>query len=280
MKIYMLWDMEGVSGLFTREQVWHWEEGVRPHIAEEGRQLLIDDVNSASQAALDAGATELIVSDTHSGGNNIRLERMLKDPRITYHASNFIKMDTVRRWMPGMDETVDGIMLLGHHAKAGTPNAFLPHTWTSAWADFRINGQSVGEIGIESCFAGHFNVPLVLVQGDDATQREVEDQFPNAVMATVKKAENNDLCTGLSPEAARQITAEKIKESIEQVQKGICTPFQPQLPMTVTAQYTTAEAAERTSDKIGIARKDDVTIETTLEHHCDVVKWILGVGLP
>jgi D-aminopeptidase len=50
-----------------------------------------------------------------------------------------------------MNETVDGLMLMGHHAKAGTPNAFLPHTETTAWADFSINGQSVGEIGIGAC---------------------------------------------------------------------------------------------------------------------------------
>ena len=51
----MHWDMEGVSGIFTREHVWYWEEGTREHIAEEGRQLLIADVNSAAAAALEAG---------------------------------------------------------------------------------------------------------------------------------------------------------------------------------------------------------------------------------
>jgi hypothetical protein len=30
LKIFMHWDMEGTSGLFTREQVWYWEKGVRP----------------------------------------------------------------------------------------------------------------------------------------------------------------------------------------------------------------------------------------------------------
>ena len=42
MKVYMHWDMEGVSGLLTREQVWFCEEGVRPSIAEEGRRLLAE----------------------------------------------------------------------------------------------------------------------------------------------------------------------------------------------------------------------------------------------
>jgi D-amino peptidase len=77
--------------------------------------------------------------------------------------------DGQRRWMPGLDQTVDALMLPGHHAKSGTEGAFLPHTWTrDNWVDFRINGQSVGEIGIETCYAGHWNIPLIYVQGDKA----------------------------------------------------------------------------------------------------------------
>jgi D-amino peptidase len=82
-RIFTHWDMEGVSGLFHREQVWFWEEGVRPEVAEEGRRLLVADINSAAKAALEAGADRLIVCDTHRGGGNIRLPEMLADPRIS-----------------------------------------------------------------------------------------------------------------------------------------------------------------------------------------------------
>ena len=82
MKLYMHWDMEGTSGLFTRGQVWFWEEGVRPAMAEEGRRLLMADVNSATAAALQAGADRVIVCDTHHGGGNILIPEMLADPRV------------------------------------------------------------------------------------------------------------------------------------------------------------------------------------------------------
>src|SRR5271165_6040693 len=103
----MLWDMEGTSGLFTREQVWYWEKGVRAHVAEEGRELLIADVNSASAAALAAGADELIVCDTHHGGGNLQLEKLLPDPRITYLLYSVGEQNGQPRWMPGLDRTVD-----------------------------------------------------------------------------------------------------------------------------------------------------------------------------
>jgi D-amino peptidase len=207
-KIYMHWDMEGVSGLFTREQVWYWEEGTREHIAEEGRQLLIADVNSAISAALEAGADEVIVCDTHRGGGNIELDKMLSDPRITYNVKS---RDAKGRWMPGLDETVDGLMLMGHHAKAGTKGEFLPHTWTTEWADFRINDQSVGEIGIEACYAGYWNIPPIMVHGTKAVCREAEKLFPGIVTADVKHAETHDLCSGLDADSARLLTAKKIE---------------------------------------------------------------------
>ena len=37
LKIFVLWDMEGTSGIFTREQAWYWENGVREEVAREAR---------------------------------------------------------------------------------------------------------------------------------------------------------------------------------------------------------------------------------------------------
>ncbi|HLZ10183.1 MAG TPA: M55 family metallopeptidase, partial [Chloroflexota bacterium] len=145
MKLFMLWDMEGVSGLFTREQVWFWEPGVREDVAAEGRELLLADVRSATEAALTAGADDLIVCDTHHGGGNLDLARLPADPRVTYLGRSTGYQDGAFRLLPGLDRSVDGFLLPGHHAKAGTPGAFLPHGWSLDWADFQINGQSVGE---------------------------------------------------------------------------------------------------------------------------------------
>jgi D-amino peptidase len=279
MKIYMHWDMEGVSGIFTREQVWYWEPGVPAHVAEEGRQLLIADVNSAVAAALDAGADEVIVSDTHHGGGNLRRDQMLSDPRVTYHERSVGYQDGVRRWMPGLDDTVDGFMLPGHHAKAGTAGAFLPHTWTTQWADFQINGQSVGEIGIEACFASYWDIPLILVQADEAGCQEAAQQFPGVVTASVKCAESHDLCSGLDPDSARRLTAQKVREAIAKLRAGDFHPYPPALPMTVTVRMTTVEAAEKACQRPTVRRVDAYTVEGVAEQPCDVVKWLLGVGL-
>ncbi len=275
----MHWDMEGVSGLFCREQVWYWEPGVREEVAREGRDLLIADVNSACAAALAAGVDEIIVCDTHHGGGNIELDKLLIDPRITYLVRSVGPHDGTLRWMPGLDQSVDALLLPGHHAKAGTTGAFLPHTWSLDWADVRINDRSVGELGIEACFAGHWDIPLILVQGDEAACTEAQEQFPGVVTACVKRALSHDLCTGLDAGSARRLTATRIAEAIERLRTAKPPPYKPALPMTVTIRMTTVQAADRAATRSGVRRIDDYTVEGRVERHCDVVKWINGTGL-
>lgn len=279
LKIWMHWDMEGTSGLFLRDQAWYKSKGVKPEVAEEGIKLLIADVNSAAEAALKAGATELLICDTHGGGDNFRAQDMFADPRITYLYRSEGYEGKSFRWMPGMNETVDGLMLMGHHAKAGTPNAFLPHTEGSSWSDFTINGQSVGEIGIEACFAGYWNVPLILAHGDEAMCKEVESQFPEAVRACVKKAETFERATGLAPLAARKLTAEKIAEAIRKLRAAKPAPYRPKLPMRVTLRFKEESHAAAAAKEPGVRRVDARTVECEVKRQCDVLKWLDGTGV-
>lgn len=278
LKLFLNCDMDGSPGIFTREQAWYWETGARPEVGREARELFTADINAASEAALEAGATELIVCDTHHGGGNFIQEKLLRDKRIIYLYRSVGMEEGKRRWMPGMNETVAGLILPGHHAKASTEGAFLPHTWNFEWLDFTINGQSVGEIGIEACFAGHWDVPLIHVQGDEAACAEVRRQFPSAGTTAVKRG-TTDSCTGLTPEAARRETARGIKQSILNLRAGKMRSYKPSLPMTITLRMRTMDAAAKAAQRPGVLRLDDHTVEARVGRQCDVVKWLLGTGL-
>jgi D-amino peptidase len=280
-KLYVVWDMEGCSGLFTREQAWYWEPGVSDETAETGRRLLMADVDSASAAALAAGVDELVVCDTHHGGGNVRVDELLADPRITYHGRSTATLpDGSRRVFPGLDESVDGLLLLGHHAKAGTPGAFLPHAQSLSWADVRINGQSVGEIGIEACYAGHWDVPLVMVQGDEAGCREAETQFPGVVTAPVKRAVHDELAGGMSAAEGRRLTAERVTELVARMRAGHRPPpYKPSLPLEITLRLTSPEEAVKLQQRSGARRVDDQTVECRLGSQYDLFHWTRGVGL-
>ena len=278
LKLFIHWDMDGSNGIFTREQSWYWENGVPEAIAMGARGLFTDAVNAASEAAFKAGATELIVCDTHHGGGNLIREKLLMDPRITYLYRSVGMEDGKRRWMPGMDRTVDGLLLPGHHAKTFTPGAFLPHTWNHEWVDFTINGMSVGEIGLEACYAGHWDVPLIFVHGDEAACQETRQQFPWVVTTAVKRG-TTEACTGLDPEAAHRATAKGVAEAIEGLRAGKMRPYKPKLPMTITLRMRTMDAAAKAAQRPGVLRLDDHRVEARVGSQAEVVKWLLGTGL-
>ena len=278
MKLFFLWDMEGCSGIFHRQQTWYWEPGVPEATAEEGRRLMMADVDAATAAALEAGVDEVIVCDTHHGGGNVRVDELLRDPRVTYHGRSTTTLpDGSRRVFPGLDETVDGFCTMGHHAKAGTPNAFLPHAQSLSWADVRINGMSVGEIGMETCYAGHWDVPLVMAQGDEAGCREAEAQFPGVVTAPVKRAVHAELADGMSAEEGRRLTAQRVAETVKRIRAGQRpAPYKPALPLHLSLRLTTTEEADKLQQRSGASRVDDHTIECHLTSQHAMFHWTTG----
>ena len=279
-KLFMLWDMEGTSGLFNREQAWYWDKGVSKETMQEGLELITADVNSAAKAALDAGVDELIICDTHHGGNNIIPEKLISDPRITFLPRSAGMENGKMRWMPGLDEETDGFLVMAHHAKAGTEGAFLPHAQSLDWADFRINDLSVGEIGIESCYAGYWNIPTIMMSGDRAGCKEAEAQYPGIVTAEVKHSVTWEKAEGPDPEAARKLVAEKVKEAVKKIKSGHkFTTYKPALPMTITLKLTTTAAADKIAQRPGVTRVDPYTIQATVAQQCDIMKWFNGTGL-
>ena len=197
----MLWDMEGVSGLFTREQCWYWEPGARP--ARGGRGARAAD--GGRELGLRRGA----------GGGRGRGDRLRHPPRRGQprrrpdagRSPNHLPRP--RRRLPGRRPALDArprrAASTASCSRVTTPRRAprAPSSRTRpgrrSWADFRINGRSVGEIGLESCFAGHWDIPFALVQGDAAVCAEAREQFPGVVTAEVKRAIGRDQCVGLEP---------------------------------------------------------------------------------
>jgi len=145
-----------------------------------------------------------------------------------------------------------------------------------------INGQSIGEIGIEGCYAGHWGVPVILVHGDEAVCKEAAARFPGVVTAPVKHTENNpDVCTGLDAQAAHAFVAERVAEAIRKVQSASekPAPYKPSLPMRVALRMASDRAADAVAKKPGVRRIDAYTVGCEVQRHGDVIKWLTGDGL-
>jgi D-amino peptidase len=260
MKIYLLCDMEGVSGIRYPEQV----ESANAGAYEEGRKLMMADINAAIDGCFRGGAKEVLVCDTHGGGGQLRLEEM--DPRATY------ERPSQARYMPSLDESFAGVMLLGHHAMAGTMNAFLDHTMSSGkWFEFRLNDQPMGEIGIEAAFAGHFRVPVILVSGDEAACNEAKAMLGDVETAVVKWGLWRNRARCLAPPVARAIIAEAAVRAVKRAAQ--CKPFTPSLPATIRLTLYRTDFAEEYLSRSHVERVDARTIQVRINSLVDLSRW-------
>jgi len=251
MRIYILADMEGISGIRTMEQVKSESAGEYEH----GRQLMMQDINTAVEACFAAGAEEVVACDTHGGGGQVRLSEM--DPRALYETPNRGNM------MPALDESFDGVILLGHHARAGTLNGFLDHTMSSAsWFEYRINGEEVGEIGIEAAYAGHFGVPVVAVTGDRAVCDEAAELFGEVECGVVKWGIGRNRARCLSLPRAHEAVGQAIRTALGRIDSYM--PYTPDLPATVRLTLYRSDMADEYEAR-GAERIDARTVQRTVD---------------
>ena len=247
MKIYILADMEGISGVRLMEQV----KKEFPADYEPARKLMMLDINAAAAGCFDGGASEVVVCDTHAGGGQIRVEEL--DERVLSETPGGGKL------MPSIDESFAGVILLGHHAMAGTINGFLDHTMSSAeWFSYRINGQELGEIGIEAAWAGHFDVPVIMVSGDQATADEARATLGEVACAVVKRGVGRNRAHCLPLPEAHRIIRETAADAVKRA--ASFEPFKPALPATVELTYYRTDMAERNAFRWGVERADARTI--------------------
>ncbi len=259
MKIYILADMEGISGIRRMEQVQRDSSEYA-----EGRTLMMKDINAAVDGAFAGGATKVVVADTHGGGGQVRVGEM--DSRAVY------EMPGAGSMMPSLDKTFDGVILLGHHAKAGTMNGFLDHTMNSGgWFEYRINGKVVGEIGIEAAYAGHFGVPVIMVSGDEATAKEARSTLGKVECAVVKWGIGRNKARCLPLEKAHAIVREAATRAVARAKSFI--PFKPKLPATIQLTFYRTDMAEEFAFRPGAQRVDARTVRRVAHSLREICQW-------
>jgi D-amino peptidase len=183
--------MDGVAGVAVPRQC----DMDNPDY-ELARRLMTDEVNAAIAGACDAGATEVLVNDSHSAQINLLPDRMDKRAELILGRPKRGGM------FAGLEADYAGVMCIGYHAGA-SQNGVLAHTIDGAiYAAIRVNGVDCAEATLYGAYAGSLGVPVVLLAGDDQLQQQCEPQFPGVRCAVVKHALGNRAARSLAPEAA------------------------------------------------------------------------------
>ena len=193
MKIYVITDLEGIAGVAR----WDQTGPDQPGYAQASR-LMTEELRAcvAGIQSVDGNA-EIWVWDAHGPGA-IDVERFPRGARLINRGA--IEPPYF------LDCTFDAVYFLGQHAKAGTLNGNLCHTYSSQTiASIRINGLEMGEFGCRAALAGSLGVPTVFVSGDDTMAAEARALIPGIFVAQVKVGLGPQLALHMAPEDARDL---------------------------------------------------------------------------
>ena len=262
LKIYISADMEGVVGAVTGDQL-----GPQGFEYARFREFMTEEVRTATQAAFEAGATEVVISDSHGNGENLLIEKLPKNVTI------------VRSWprplmmMQGIDETFDGAIFLGYHTSTNNSTGVRAHTISSArLADVRLNNISMPEAGINAAIAGHFNVPVIMISGDDAVVKEVTDLLGPIEGAVVKWSYGFHSARTLTPDAAYEVIRAKVKRSIERIKEF--KPYKLKEPVQLDVRFKSYRPSELLSYLSIVERTDSHSIRFRGKDIVEVSKFL------
>jgi D-amino peptidase len=197
--------MEGVAGIVD------WSQCLGPGQAyEEGRRLLLGEVNAAIDGALEAGATEIVCNDSHGTMNNL-------DPAELHGQASYVSgRHKPLYMMQGLDATADLVFMVGYHGSISGESSVLSHTYNpSVISHVELNGVRVGESGINALVALACQAPVGLITGDQQTIEEADPFLADAERVVVKESFTRFGASNLHPEVARELIADGARRAVE-----------------------------------------------------------------
>ena len=253
MKVFISVDMEGLSGVVTGEQT---DES---HLLYKNAQKwMIGDVNAAIEGVLSAGATEIIVNDSHGKMTNLVLEDLNPQAKLVSGVNKPLFQ------MEGVQEC-DAAMFVGYHSRAGMGLTTLDHTyWGSLIDGLMVNGEEVGEPEFNAILAGAFDVPVVFLSGDEVTCRETRAFIGEWLeVAAVKQAVGRCSAICLHPDVTAKLIAEGAERGLRNLSKAAACRVD--LPMTLDIRFRLTQMADQGAIYPSATRLDGRTVRVQAE---------------
>lgn len=231
MKVYISADMEGVAGVVDSTQTsptgrdYAW-----------ARRLMIAEVNAAIAAAFEAGASEVVVNDSHGPQTNLQPD--LLDRRAVLITGQ------PKPWgmMQGIDSSFAAVIFIGYHPRASTTDGVLDHTYSGQLKSVKLNGIEVGEYGLNAAVAGHHGVPVVFISGDRAVTEQARELIPGVEALAVKDGIGQTAARTMHPEDAREKIAAGIKAAL--ARRTQIRPVRLERPVTIEVEVANSAQAD------------------------------------
>jgi D-amino peptidase len=247
MKILISADMEGITGITSWDQV-------TPGHAEyyRFRSVMTADVNAAVNGAFAGGADDVVIADGHWNGSNILLEQL--DTRVKLNTGSPSPLSM----MQGIGEDVNGVFFIGYHARQGSRNAVLDHTWSDTCvANVWLNDVLAGEYSLNGALAAHYGVPVVMATGDQTACAQITEQFGTLETVVVKHGTGRYSAECLPVDVTRQMIEQAAERSVQRLlQETVPLSFMVNAPIKVTVELQASDMADRAMLLPGVTRED------------------------
>jgi D-amino peptidase len=196
MRVYISVDMEGIGGIN------------HPHPTDPADrryptsvELMVGEANAAIAGALAAGATDILVNDSHWNMYNLLPAELDPSARVLQGEKAW---SMVAGAQPAEDGTpsFDVALFVGYHARAGHPTGTIAHTYTGRPVETRLDGRPTGEYGFNALVLGAWGIPVGMVAGDDALAEEVGGWLPWTERVVVKTVDGGHSAISVHPTVA------------------------------------------------------------------------------
>jgi D-amino peptidase len=252
-KVFISVDMEGIAGIVDWSQARIGNPGY-----EQGCRLMLEEVNAAIEGILEAGPAEIVVNDSHGKMFNLDPEQLHGQAQYLSGGHKPLYM------MQGLDDTFDAQFLIGYHGSISGCSSVLSHTYNpEVISAVRLNGDYVGESGINALVGAHYRVPIALVSGDQVTVQELTGFAPDAVTVQTKTSVSRFAALNLHPVAARAQLKQAATAAIRAVtDKAVASPRIAD-PATLLVEMQTADMAELATWVTGVQRESTRSVLIT-----------------
>lgn len=263
MKIFISADLEGTAGVVQWDQT-----NANDRDYPQAVELMTGEVNAAIDGAFSAGATEVIVNDSHNTMRNLRPLELDRRAKLLSGGPKKFSM------MAGIDESFDAVFFTGYHAMLGT-RGVLSHTYWGS-ASVRVNDVAMGEYGVNGALAGRFGVPVALVTGDDYLCAQAGALLPGVTAVQTKTAHGRYAALQEHPEIVRQHIREGATKALANLSN--VKPFRPESPVRMEVDFVSATQADLASRIPGTERIADRTVRYVHQDYESVFLWLLVAG--
>lgn len=142
--------------------------------------------------------------------------------------------------------------------------------------ELKLNGIVASEAIFNAALTGHFNVPVIMVTGDQHVVSEAKEFFGSVEVVTTKESRGFFSAKSPHPNVICSEIKKKSKISVQRINEF--KPFRLNTPITMEITYKHTAAAEAVSYLPWFKRKNGKTVSVEIRNMKEATGIIIGLG--